>query len=191
SLDFNTSLPEPSEKQNGIENKLSEHSENLNPGRNKLSGMSETLPRPKLKASELPAQLFFSRFGLSGTSETQKPIAGSLSGFSDKTNQPGAGFFRSCGKLQKEKNQPFRAYGKSKPEQKQLFRTCGKCEPDSNEGFRRRGKSEIKQNQRFRKCGNLIFKKNKDWIADFQLPEPVIPIVFQSEPYAKLWNYNG
>ncbi|MCE4564516.1 hypothetical protein INQ51_09355 [Maribellus sp. CM-23] len=83
SLDFNTSLPDPSEKQN--------------PLRNKLSGMSETLSRPKLKLSELSAQLFFSRFGLSGTSETQKPIAGSLSGFSEKTNQPGAGFFRKRG----------------------------------------------------------------------------------------------
>jgi len=43
--------------------------------------MSETLPLPKLKLSELPAQLFFSRFRLSGTSETQKRIAGSLSEF--------------------------------------------------------------------------------------------------------------
>ncbi|RIJ50182.1 hypothetical protein D1614_05405 [Maribellus luteus] len=73
-------LPEPSEKQKRTENKPPERSENLNPQKNKLSGMSETQPRPKLKLSELPAQLFLPRFGLSGTSETPKPIAGSLSG---------------------------------------------------------------------------------------------------------------
>ncbi|RIJ45546.1 hypothetical protein D1614_22460 [Maribellus luteus] len=54
--------------------------------------MSETLPRVKLKLSELPAQLFLPRFGPSGTSETPKPIAGSLSGLPEKTNQPRAGF---------------------------------------------------------------------------------------------------